>query len=839
MPEHAVRYTELRDRRIWDAFASLPGIEQRIDGSLALVALPASTSGVGVQVGGAFDTEISGVAVLANGAVFCSSTADPGGIVIKECGCCELVTRSDSTGAGQGEGFKSPSGLIISGNRLLIADTDNHRVLTIDLRSLRQLDEWRMHLQSPACLAADRDGCVYVLDIRSKRLDRFSSCGDQGASLNIGLTSPACIAIDGQDALYVTDADSLRVFDTNSGALGLVGAPATAFKPRAMAARGKRLYVADAESGFIWAFDALARSWLGPVRAYRGPVSALAIDESGNLYVKPGADETVYRFDVDAGRVESGTLLAGPLDAGEGDAWERIWVDADIPADTSVSLEVATADDGNTTEADLKWRPALALDLLLRTLLPGDAARFIWLRVTLRSHDGRSTPTLRQVQAATAQASYLDHLPAIYRRDDAPKGFLERWLALLRSEFADWDQALENLPRELDARTVGEGDFGQLAAWLALVLPPRMPAAEVRQLLADAPAFYRQRGTPLGLREQVRRELGATIHIFEAFRERRIWQLGEGLGLGLDTALAAGTPGGVVVPGFTHSDRRLFGLRGDYHEGTSFEVLRHTRHDDTIDFRWADKSPLDGAMPPVPFPANYFSVRWTGQVRPRYSETYIFRTHSDDGVRLWVAGRKIIDNWTDHPPSFDSGQVSLEAGRWYPITLEFYEKAGNAQIELYWFSASQPQEIVPQDCLYSVLADAAEMAPQRESGRDLMEVGHAVVGEGRPQGPDDYGAALSDDHAHLFTVIVAAAHVPLAAQRQALRDLIEREKPAHTDFQLCLVEPRMRVGIQARIGIDAIVAGAAPPLRLGTGELGSDSYLAGQRARHAGDVPCS
>ena len=81
------------------------------------------------------------------------------------------------------------------------------------------------------------------------------------------------------------------------------------------------------------------------------------------------------------------------------------------------------------------------------------------------------------------------------------------------------------------------------------------------------------------------------------------------------------------------------------------------------------------------------------------------------------------------------------------------------------------------------------------------------MGESRPQAAEDFGAPLSDDYAHLFTVMVHAAQVPLAAQRQALRDLIEAEKPAHTDFQLCLIEPRMRVGVQARVGIDSIVAG--------------------------------
>ena len=577
------------------------------------------------------------------------------------------------------------------------------------------------------------------------------------------------------------------------------------------------------------------------------------------------ADGTLRLQVAGAVRVDSGKLLAGPLDAGEGDVWERVWVEAEIPAETSVLLEVAASDDDSTPFGSLIWKRSPSLDVLLCTLLVDNAARFIWLRITLESHDGRSTPQLLQVQASTPQPSYMDHLPAIYHRDDVPSGFRERWLALFRSELGDWDRTLEELPRQFDARTVAEADIGRLAAWLALDLPARMAVSEQRQLLADAQALYRQRGTPAGLREMVYRYIGAKIHIFEAFRDRRVWRLGEGLGLGLDTALPAGTPGGMVVPGFTYADNRLTGLRGDYYEGTKFEILRYTHVDTTIEFHWADASPLAHVPSQNKFPKDYFSVRWSGQVQPRYAETYTFRTISDDGVRLWVGGKKIIDNWTDHAAATDAGQIKLAAGRWYPIVLEFYEKGGYARIELYWSSASQRQEIVPQECLYSVLDETAEFAQEPHGGRklrevgngivgesrlpdcpfslmndtaeiapepqdecELLEVGHAIVGESRPQTAAEFGAPLADDYAHLFTVMVPAAQVPLASQRQALRDLIEAEKPAHTDFQLCLVEPRMRVGVQARVGIDSIVAGPGPALRLGSGSLGHESYLGGE-----------
>lgn len=824
MNEFLTNFRVLRDKRHWDKTASFARLAARPDGVLLLHGLPGLAAGRMIQIPAPYVVPLSGVACGKGRTTYISTD---GQILSAECGCSDYVAIAGPSDGGSQDTF----GLLVMGDQLLVADSGNGRVLVLKLPSLRKRAEWTSGLQKPVCLAKDSKRRVYVLDMGNNKVLRFDAVGVADPSFTVTVSSPFSIAIDAQNILYVTSANTIRRFGTNGVALGALTLPVSPFKPRALAARGGRLYVADAETGFIWAYDTLTQSWC-KVQAYRGPVAALAIDDSGALLVKPGSGDMVYRLDADAARVASGTLLAGPLDAGEGDIWERVWVDAEISEGTSVVLEVAGSNDGNTPLVSLVWKLSPSLDVLLRTLEHDDGthfddARFIWLRVTLATHDGRVTPQLLQVQASTTQPSYMEHLPAIYRRDDAATGFLERWLALFRAEMGDWDRALEELPRQFDARTVDEADIGKLAAWLALALPARMAVPDQRQMLTDAQALYRQRGTPAGLREMVRRYLGATIHIFEAFRERRVWQLGEGLGLGLDTALAAGTPDGVIVPGYTYADHRLSGLRGDYYQGSKFEILRHTGVDVLVNFKQTNKLDIRNYLPPGTPVSDGCSFRWSGQVRPRYAETYTFRTHADGGVRLWVGRRMIIDTLADHPRAEGAGQFKMEAEHWYPMVLELSSEASGAEVELFWSSASQRQEIVPQECLYSVLDETAAFAPEQNDGCGLLEVGHEIVGEGRPQAAEDYGAPLSDDYAHLFTVVVPAAQVPLAIQRQALRDLIEAEKPAHTDFQLCLIEPRMRVGVQARVGIDSIVAGPGPAMRLGSGELGRDSYLGG------------
>jgi phage tail-like protein len=86
------------------------------------------------------------------------------------------------------------------------------------------------------------------------------------------------------------------------------------------------------------------------------------------------------------------------------------------------------------------------------------------------------------------------------------------------------------------------------------------------------------------------------------------------------------------------------------------------------------------------------------------------------------------------------------------------------------------------------------------------------------------GAALYEDVAHRFCVGVYCSELTSPDTLARVRQVLDREKPAHTVYDLCVIEPAMRVGVQARVGIDAIVGRAGRPaaeigLPLGTGIL--------------------
>src|SRR6266498_2707396 len=138
------------------------------------------------------------------------------------------------------------------------------------------------------------------------------------------------------------------------------------------------------------------------------------------------------------------------------------------------------------------------------------------------------------------------------------------------------------------------------------------------------------------------------------------------------------------------------GLAAQYWTNTSFSgTPAVTRTDPTLNFAWRFQG-----SPATSIPADGFSARWTGSVQPPYTDTYTFLTVSDDTVRLWVDGRLIIDNTTLHSATVDRATISLEAGRQYPIRVDYTEQTGEAYLKLLWFSRNLGQQIVPASYLY-------------------------------------------------------------------------------------------------------------------------------------------
>jgi hypothetical protein len=173
------------------------------------------------------------------------------------------------------------------------------------------------------------------------------------------------------------------------------------------------------------------------------------------------------------------------------------------------------------------------------------------------------------------------------------------------------------------------------------------------------------------------------------------------------------------------------GLQGDYYDNIDYTGTHVQRTDPTLYFDWGTGSP-DPAIGP-----DTFSVRWTGEVQPRYTSTYTFYTVSDDGIRLWVNNQVLINNWTDHAPTQDAGVIPLQAGRLYPIKMEMYESGGGAVAQLFWSSPNGVKEVIPSTQLY--LPPTSLLDTDGDGIPDAWEIRHGL-------NPGINDANLDPDH---------------------------------------------------------------------------------------------
>ncbi|HKB04486.1 MAG TPA: PA14 domain-containing protein [Gemmataceae bacterium] len=201
------------------------------------------------------------------------------------------------------------------------------------------------------------------------------------------------------------------------------------------------------------------------------------------------------------------------------------------------------------------------------------------------------------------------------------------------------------------------------------------------------------------------------------------------------------------------------GIVGEYYDNPNLNGSpAFTRRDVRIDFDWQTAPPGGSSSPAYRrVGADHFSVRWTGQVVPRFSETYTFRTATDDGVRLWIkpAGEggwvKLIDNWNPQAGDENTRRYAMNAGQAYDLKMEFYEDTGDASARLTWSSPSTPEEVIDPVVNLGVNAvtyDFHTYADATKMGR--AEWGDPVDYFGRSNVGTDGNGWPTSDAGHVF-----------------------------------------------------------------------------------------
>jgi len=198
---------------------------------------------------------------------------------------------------------------------------------------------------------------------------------------------------------------------------------------------------------------------------------------------------------------------------------------------------------------------------------------------------------------------------------------------------------------------------------------------------------------------------GSVVKLEQENREIAIPFLVSSRGYGLLWNNAAATTVGVasttpVLPDNQKLDEsgKPGGFTVRYFSGQGFDKELSQTREATIDHDWA-KNPVSGV------PKNDFSVRWTGFIQAKQGGIYNFKTTADDGARLWIDDKPIIDDWSIHAPTTDTGRVKFAANSRHKLRLEYFQGGGGASMQF--------------SCGYEVPSNNLQIASEAADGIDF------------------------------------------------------------------------------------------------------------------------
>lgn len=265
-----------------------------------------------------------------------------------------------------------------------------------------------------------------------------------------------------------------------------------------------------------------------------------------------------------------GRVIAFRLDAGDYQSvWGRVLLDACVPHGTALALHVLASDDEDEVPRVPRTPPVggvlAALPEPDATPLPpqhwlppadlcgapvfrrsdgseqpwpapdefatvegsagASAGRYLWLVLELLG-SSQATPRVRTLRAEHPGHDWLRRLPQLYRREEATRDFLTRYLtplAALHDELALQSAMRHALLKPAAAPTPM---LPWLAMWLGLTLDERMSETARRTLLLEAIPFFYRRGTPASLVRLLEIVTGVPVQIIERWRFRGLGQVG-------------------------------------------------------------------------------------------------------------------------------------------------------------------------------------------------------------------------------------------------------------------------------------------------------------------------
>ena len=201
---------------------------------------------------------------------------------------------------------------------------------------------------------------------------------------------------------------------------------------------------------------------------------------------------------------------------------------------------------------------------------------------------------------------------------------------------------------------------------------------------------------------------------------------------------------------FYLADHDRHGLEAEYFDNDTLGGKpAFTTVDSAINFNWAGSSPAPG------IPGDFFSVRWIGRFKAPASGDYVFNLMSDDGSRMFVNGKLVIDNWGPHSPVERSYEMHLRKGEFYNLRVEYFQGTGGSMVVM---GMREPES--------ETIAHA--VAAAKRSDVALLFVGTSSYYEREGQDRDSLGLPADQDalikavaRANRNTIVVMISGAPV------------------------------------------------------------------------------
>ncbi|HVT12495.1 MAG TPA: TIM-barrel domain-containing protein [Fimbriimonadaceae bacterium] len=141
-----------------------------------------------------------------------------------------------------------------------------------------------------------------------------------------------------------------------------------------------------------------------------------------------------------------------------------------------------------------------------------------------------------------------------------------------------------------------------------------------------------------------------------------------------------------------------------------------TRGEKAIDFDWGDGSP------DAKIPNDNFSARWTGKFTVPGDHVYHLAVTSDDGCRVWIDGKLVIDKWVPQDSVTNEAAVDLGPGSTHDLKVEYMEMQGGALCRLRWQPVTKAAENSKRSCWIPPGTWVSVWDGKRISGPKTIEV---------------------------------------------------------------------------------------------------------------------